>query len=1072
MLTAELILKTDSREKSFEMDEGRPLFAGRTMECDLHLPAPAVSRRHAVFMAKGGKCGVKDLDSSNGTYLNGDRLTKPMRLKDGDIVQIADFIIEFRMPQAQSFARADKTVVLSRAAAGMAAMALPAPVLSPPPAVADAPDGIDEPRAPDASHEPDPRFEPDAPSDELAAGDNSDSVEHDHFNVAEDAGDAPATPPQRASSDTSVRVKQPPAAILPEEGETASADAEPAGENAGIEQIAPTPDTAATLRLMPDPQPDPQPAPPPMPPMPPPPPRVQKLSEEQDVSPDEIGDGDGDAAFASDAAQSEEIMDKELLMTKAAAEAGLMGEFAPDVPEPAPGEARGDGDRSTSTSGSFASFAVDFPPLPEPDPYAIPIGDDFRQAIEARLHLYAFLSDLKEERDAILAGNSSLPDAVKSEIDRQNREMDKMPPADKAEDMITKRTARREDLKAKIKEAKEKGTAMPPRPSKEMRAAEDIAINQWSLIVKSQREALPAVFEAGYRITGREPLAKVLEEAKIDAKSMLGGASYVLALGVLLEETKYNRAFVRAKLSTMAPPDDKKQDKKADGGGKKRFGLFSKSAEEGDGEGEGEEGDGGEGGGESYEELASTEKQLGMRVAWITQETAVTEAALIKDFWDIYAKVALAFLPEHEKMPMPVRAFMRHGVIGFQKWWLKEDVRAHVIEDCTNNVRHSFEMSKTTTNVVYADEYLAAVMEAQCTPAMDENLEINERNSPNWKADKALRKLINSRSQTALLTELADSLGERIDKLDAEAAVLEDRIKNLLPGSKNYKGAKNELGQQRQALKVETSKLSKLRDKIRDETLASLKEVIEETDARFSSGELPMPKRDFLITRECEAVRKIGRLLANLKERFMPLVMRENFHPNTDAANDRDAILGEFADIERRDPSIFLENIIPSKKKANRVDLRISPAIVLLPAAGVLAFSWGPRQKPEDGRLAIPTCFIRPRLRERQLTYLLSDFRWDTAKAAAGMDVMNSDTIVAAFMGVRWDWRKRSREGREKGLIYTDQNDRTNWRRVYEAYMQTAYEGGKKLYNRNYDLYERIIGKYFDMPENVELLRK
>ena len=115
---------------------------------------------------------------------------------------------------------------------------------------------------------------------------------------------------------------------------------------------------------------------------------------------------------------------------------------------------------------------------------------------------------------------------------------------------------------------------------------------------------------------------------------------------------------------------------------------------------------------------------------------------------------------------------------------------------------------------------------------------------------------------------------------------------------------------------------------------------------------------------------------------------------------------------------------------------------------------------------------IRPRRRERQLTYLLSDFRWDTAKAAAGMDVMNSDTIVAAFMGVRWDWRKRSREGREKGLIYTDQNDRTNWRRVYEAYMQTAYEGGKKLYNRNYDLYERIIGKYFDMPENVELLRK
>ncbi len=85
---------------------------------------------------------------------------------------------------------------------------------------------------------------------------------------------------------------------------------------------------------------------------------------------------------------------------------------------------------------------------------------------------------------------------------------------------------------------------------------------------------------------------------------------------------------------------------------------------------------------------------------------------------------------------------------------------------------------------------------------------------------------------------------------------------------------------------------------------------------------------------------------------------------------------------------------------------------------------------------------------------------------------MKSETIVAAFMSVRWDWRKRSKEGREKGLVYSEQNDRTNWRRVYDAYLSTANEGGKKLYNRNYDFYERIIAKYFDMPEGVEVLKK
>ena len=203
----------------------------------------------------------------------------------------------------------------------------------------------------------------------------------------------------------------------------------------------------------------------------------------------------------------------------------------------------------------------------------------------------------------------------------------------------------------------------------------------------------------------------------------------------------------------------------------------------------------------------------------------------------------------------------------------------------------------------------------------------------------------------------------------------------------------------------------------------------------------------------------------------MPLAVRD-YKLNTDAMNDRLSVSAEASGLERRDPAVFLETLVPSKKKKDRVDLRVSPTLVIIPAAGLLCYSWNPRGGHENGRLAIPSCFIRQRLRERQFTYLFADFRWDTSKAAAGMDVMTSDTIVAAFMSVRWDWRKRSREAREKGLIFNDQNDRTNWRRVYEAYIQSALESGKKLYNRNYDFYERIVGKYFDLPEGVQLLKK
>jgi hypothetical protein len=617
--------------------------------------------------------------------------------------------------------------------------------------------------------------------------------------------------------------------------------------------------------------------------------------------------------------------------------------------------------------------------------------------------------------------------------------------------------ARRQALKEKIAEAKKNGTAMPPRPSKAMRQAEDIAINQWTIISQSGKEALPAAMREGFRAVAAEPLAGILSGADIDPSTLMGGAAYYLALEQLLEEAKYNRAFLKAKLAETPDPDDPKNAR----GGKK--GLFGKKED-------GEEEDAAPG--ESYAELRDAEAHMADRTSWITQELESLEPALIKEFWAVYTKASLRFQPRPEEITLALRAFLRYGVIGFMPWWMSDEVREHVMADCSKNIVKTMEVSRANTNILYADEYIGAVMRGDCTPAPDENLEINAKNSPEWKADKALRKLINTRSQMKLLKEVADSLQTRIDTLDTDGAALDGRLKALLPGQKNFKQLKSELGLQRQALKVESTKLTKLSEKIQGETLAQLKEVESETEERFTSGELPRPTTEFIIEREVDAMRKIGRLLANLKERFLPLVMRDSFQPGTDAVNDRGTITGEIAEIEKRDPRVFLETLVESKKKANRVDVRISPVIVLIPSAGVLAFSWGPRYKPEDGRLAIPACFIRQRLRERQLLYLLSDFRWDTSKMHAGMDVMASETIVAAFMGVRWDWRKRSKEGREKGLVFTDQNDRTNWRRVYEAYMQTAYDSGKKLFNRNYDFYERIIGKYFDLPEGVELLRK
>ena len=139
--------------------------------------------------------------------------------------------------------------------------------------------------------------------------------------------------------------------------------------------------------------------------------------------------------------------------------------------------------------------------------------------------------------------------ADKAEIDRQNTAMDKMPASEMAKDIVAKRTARREDLKAKSREAKEKGAPMPPRPSRAMRMAEDIAINQWSIIAQSLKDALPAVFHDGYGLTGKEPLAPALQAADLDPLTHPGGAAYPLSPGVPLQVAKYNRAIAPTKLA-------------------------------------------------------------------------------------------------------------------------------------------------------------------------------------------------------------------------------------------------------------------------------------------------------------------------------------------------------------------------------------------------------------------------------------------------------------------------------------------------------------------------------------------
>jgi serine/threonine protein kinase len=62
---------------------------------DLRLGDARVSRRHAAIKRSNGGYVLEDLKSSNGTYLNGNRIEQPSTLQSGDIVRVGPFEMRF-----------------------------------------------------------------------------------------------------------------------------------------------------------------------------------------------------------------------------------------------------------------------------------------------------------------------------------------------------------------------------------------------------------------------------------------------------------------------------------------------------------------------------------------------------------------------------------------------------------------------------------------------------------------------------------------------------------------------------------------------------------------------------------------------------------------------------------------------------------------------------------------------------------------------------------------------------------------------------------------------------------------
>jgi serine phosphatase RsbU (regulator of sigma subunit)/pSer/pThr/pTyr-binding forkhead associated (FHA) protein len=90
-----MILSADGTRGRYALTKER-ITIGRSRESDIFLPDQWLSRHHAEIRQKGPEHFVADLGSKNGTTLNGTRILREERLRDGDIITLGEHTLTYR----------------------------------------------------------------------------------------------------------------------------------------------------------------------------------------------------------------------------------------------------------------------------------------------------------------------------------------------------------------------------------------------------------------------------------------------------------------------------------------------------------------------------------------------------------------------------------------------------------------------------------------------------------------------------------------------------------------------------------------------------------------------------------------------------------------------------------------------------------------------------------------------------------------------------------------------------------------------------------------------------------------
>jgi predicted component of type VI protein secretion system len=126
MRTVEISLvnvRSGGQTQELPVSRSRLLF-GRKDTCQIRIPVHSVSREHCELRIEGDKAIVRDLGSSNGTYVNGQRVQE-QELAPGDLLAIGPAVFVARIDGEPTEINAEEAFVRGAAPPPVAAAAGP-----------------------------------------------------------------------------------------------------------------------------------------------------------------------------------------------------------------------------------------------------------------------------------------------------------------------------------------------------------------------------------------------------------------------------------------------------------------------------------------------------------------------------------------------------------------------------------------------------------------------------------------------------------------------------------------------------------------------------------------------------------------------------------------------------------------------------------------------------------------------------------------------------------------------------------------------------------------------------------